>query len=112
MVTLATSTPETPFTAAVSCHPAMVDPADGPNVKVPFCLLPSKDEDAGAVKGFADGLKVRNHVETFSDQIHGWMAARADLQDETVAKEYRRGYEVVLKFLGDCMNGENKAQRL
>ena len=80
----------------------MVDPADAPNVTVPFCLLPSKDEDPGAVKAFAEGLKVKNHVETFSDQIHGWMAARADLQDEKVAKEYRRGYEVLLKFFGNC----------
>ena len=86
----------------------MVDPADGPKVSVPFCLLPSKDEDPEAVKAFSEGLKVQKHVETFPDQIHGWMAARADLQNEKVAKEYRRGYEVVLKFLGNCMDGGNK----
>lgn len=99
---MATSTPDTPFSAAASCHPAMIDPADAPKVAVPFCLLPSQDEDPQAVKAFADGLKVQNHVETFPDQIHGWMAARADLQDEKVATEYRRGYEVVLKFFGKC----------
>lgn len=86
----------------------MVDPADGPKVTVPFCLLPSKDEDPEAVKAFSDSLKVQKHVETFPDQIHGWMAARADLRDEKVAKEYRRGYEVVLKFLGNHMGGGNK----
>ncbi|SPN99832.1 related to hydrolase related to dienelactone hydrolase [Cephalotrichum gorgonifer] len=102
VATIATSTPDTPFVAAASCHPAMVDPADAPKVKVPFCLLASKDEDSKAVKDFEDGLKVSKHVETFGDQIHGWMAARSDLADERVVSEYRRGYETVLKFFGGC----------
>lgn len=99
VATLATST-TSPFSAAVSCHPAMVDPADGPKVQVPLCFLASKDEDAEAVKGLDAALKVPKHVETFPDQIHGWMAARADLKDAKVEKEYRRGYEIVLDFLG------------
>jgi dienelactone hydrolase len=86
------------FKAAVQCHPAMVDPNDATKVKVPMALLASKDEDPAAVKGYQDNLKVANHVETFSTQIHGWMAARSDLADPEVQKEYERGYRTVLSF--------------
>ena len=63
-------------------------------------MLPSKDENADDVQKFSDGLKVDKYIETFADQIHGWMAARSDLEDKRVAEEYRRGYETVLKFFG------------
>ena len=54
----------------------MVDPADGAKITVPVCMLASKDEPADAVEKFKGLLKVPSHIETFSDQIHGWMAAR------------------------------------
>lgn len=54
----------------------MVDPNDAKGIAVPFCMLASGDEDAEAVKGFEKELKVPKHVETFGDQVHGWMAAR------------------------------------
>lgn len=101
VATLVSSGPATPFKAAASCHPAMVDPSDAPKVTVPFCLLASKDEDAKAVEGFGAGLKGAKHVEIFEDQIHGWMAARADLADEKVEAEYKRGYETLLRFFGN-----------
>lgn len=94
-----TSNPDTVFKAAVECHPAMVDPADAEKIKVPLALLASKDESPEDVKKFEANLKVPKHVETFSDQIHGWMAARSDLENERVRAEYVRGYETVLKFL-------------
>lgn len=84
----------------MACHPAFLDPKDAPNVRVPIAVLASKDEDAADVKKFTHDLKVDHHVETFHDQIHGWMAARADLEDARVVEEYKRGYETVLKFLG------------
>ena len=54
----------------------MVDPADAKGIKVPLCMLASKDEDPEAVKKFEAELTVKSHVETFGDQVHGWMAAR------------------------------------
>lgn len=75
MVTLS-SQEGTQFKAAAGCHPAMVDPADAPKVTIPICVLPSKDEDKDAVSKFQKALKVKNSVETFPDQVHGWMAAR------------------------------------
>lgn len=54
----------------------MVDPADAEKVAIPILMLPSKDEDKEAVKKWQQNLKVKNNVETFDDQIHGFMAAR------------------------------------
>ncbi|KAJ5887410.1 hypothetical protein N7495_007451 [Penicillium taxi] len=87
------------FKVSVQCHPAMVDPKDAESIKVPFCMLASKDEPAEDVTAFKANLQVPNHVETFSTQIHGWMAARSDLENPEVRKEYERGYKTVLDFL-------------
>jgi dienelactone hydrolase len=101
VVSLVTSADANPFKAGVECHPAMVDPNDAKGIKVPLCMLASKDEDAHAVTTFEENLSVEGkHVEIFKDQIHGWMAARADLSDDRVKAEYKRGYETVVEFFG------------
>lgn len=58
------------FSVAATVHPAFIDEKDAAGVKVPFLMLPSKDEDAEDVKAFASKLKVEHKVETFSDQVH------------------------------------------
>ena len=93
----------TPFKAAVEVHPAMVDPGDAGKVTIPLCMLASKDEPADDIKKFEANLKTTKHVETFSTQIHGWMAARGDLKDKEVLKEYERGYKIALTFFHDNM---------
>ena len=65
-----TATSGTSFSAVAEVHPAMVEPKDGAAITVPICMLASKDEDPEAVKGFKENLKVENHIETFSDQVH------------------------------------------
>ena len=92
---------QTKFKAAVQVHPAMLDAADAEKVQIPMCVLASKDESAEDVKKYEDALKVTKHVETFDDQIHGWMAARADLDDAKVKQEYERGYKIALTFFHD-----------
>ena len=87
------------FKAGVQCHPAMVDPNDAKAVTVPFATLASKDEDPAAIDAYSKSLQVPSYTETFSTQIHGWMAARANLEDAEVRKEYVRGYETALGFL-------------
>lgn len=82
-------------------HPAMVDPAEADSISVPHLLLASGEEDAEAVGEFGARLKVPHRIETFADQVHGWMAARADLSDEHVRQEYLRGYQIVLDFFGE-----------
>jgi dienelactone hydrolase len=100
VVSLVVSSPDNIFEAGAEVHPAMVDAADAAKIKVPLIMLASGDETAEDVKKFGDNLTGPKHIETFQDQVHGWMAARADLKDERVKAEYTRGYETVLKFFG------------
>lgn len=88
------------FSVGASVHPAMVDAADAAGIKVPFVLLASGDEPAEDVNKFEKALNVEKLVKTFPTQIHGWMAARADLSDDNVKKEYERGYKDLLGFFG------------
>ncbi|KAL9599615.1 MAG: hypothetical protein Q9219_003698 [cf. Caloplaca sp. 3 TL-2023] len=71
-----TSQSGTPWSAAAEVHPAMVDPNDAKGIKAPLCMLASADENPQDVEDFKKNLSVESHVETFSDQVHGWMAAR------------------------------------
>ena len=48
----------------------MVDGNDAPSIKIPYIMLPSKDEDANAVKEFESKLTVPHQIETFDDQVH------------------------------------------
>ncbi|KAI9056202.1 hypothetical protein LZ554_001130 [Drepanopeziza brunnea f. sp. 'monogermtubi'] len=98
-----TSGTDTPFKAAAECHPAMVDPSEASAIKIPLCMLASKDEPASDVEKFKQGLSGEKHVEIFGDQIHGWMAARADLDDARVKEEYERGYRTLLEFFAKYM---------
>lgn len=75
-VTSLVSAEGTPFKAAALVHPAMVDPEDAKKVVIPVALLPSGDEDKEAVSKWEESAKVKTLVKWYSDQIHGWMAAR------------------------------------
>lgn len=98
VVSLVTSSDGNPFVVGAQCHPAMVDPSEAETIKVPLVMLASQDEPDDKVKQFEANLKGPKHVETFKDQIHGWMAARADLSNDRVKEEYSRGYQTVLEF--------------
>jgi len=87
-----------PFKAAAACHPAMVAAEDAPGVTIPYLMLPSGGESKEDVEKWEKGLKVAHKVEWFHDQVHGFMAARSDLEQEKVRKEYQRGYRTVLDF--------------
>lgn len=91
------------FKAAIQCHPAMVDPQDASAVTIPMAMLPSKDEDVDTVEAYKANLKTPNLVEYYKTQIHGWMAARSDLNDPTVKKEYENGYKTALAFFHQHM---------
>ena len=69
VVTLAACA-DSPFAAAVSTHPAMLDPEDGPLITIPYCLLPSMHEDEDVVKAFGDAITVDKYVETFDTMPH------------------------------------------
>lgn len=98
VVELVTSSDANPFTAAAVAHPAMIDPTGADKISVPFVMLASGEDPADDVSAFESRLKVVHHVEIFKDQVHGWMAARADLSDARKKAEYARGYQTVLDF--------------
>lgn len=88
----------TPFKVAAACHPAMVAADDAPGITIPYIMLPSGDEAKDDVEKWEKGLKVPHKVEWFPDQVHGWMAARGDLEQPKVKKAYEAGYKMVLDF--------------
>ncbi|KAK3673128.1 hypothetical protein LTR78_006968 [Recurvomyces mirabilis] len=94
---------DTLFKAAASCHPAMVDANDAPGITIPFLMLPSKDEPKDDVKAWQEKVKVKNEVEWYDNQIHGFMAARGDLKDEGVRKDYEKAYGKVLTWFHENM---------
>ncbi|KAK7981457.1 hypothetical protein PG988_003695 [Apiospora saccharicola] len=98
VVELVTSGASNPFSIAAVAHPAMVDSAMADKISVPYILLASQEEPVDTINEFESKLKVPHHVEVFRDQIHGWMAARANLEDPRVRDEYARGYQTVLRF--------------
>lgn len=104
VVSLVTSSAENPFAVGAEVHPAMVDPKDAASIRVPLIMLASKDENAADVTEFESKLTGPHHVETFADQIHGWMAARADLSVERNKAEYSRGYKLLVEFFGKHLN--------
>lgn len=66
-------------------------------------ILASKDEDAAVVaecKKILEAPGKNGLVKSYPDQVHGWMAARADLSDEKVLKEYTDGYKTAAEFFG------------
>lgn len=78
----------------------MIDPTGADKISVPYILLASSEDPPDAVTAFESKLKVPHHVETFADQVHGWMAARGDLSNTRVKEEYARGYKTLLDFFG------------
>ncbi|KDN71445.1 putative dienelactone hydrolase [Colletotrichum sublineola] len=98
VVSLVTSGESNPFKVGAEVHPAMVEAEDAKGIKIPLIMLASKDEPEEDVKKFESNLSVAKHVEIFKDQIHGWMAARSNLEDPRVKEEYTRGYKTILEF--------------
>ncbi|KAF8453174.1 hypothetical protein BGX38DRAFT_1179613 [Terfezia claveryi] len=95
------------FAASAQIHPAALDPTDALAFTAPHFCYASKDEPAEAVAKFEENFKShsnpvvreRSIVETRTDMFHGWMAARAKLDDETYRKGYQEGFEKVAAFL-------------
>jgi dienelactone hydrolase len=76
----------------------MLDPSEASGIEMPLLMIASGDEDADTVKQFEDGLKVAKQFERFDGQVHGFMTARADLDDEKVKAEYEKAYKTVISF--------------
>ncbi|KAG4300616.1 hypothetical protein PCANB_003102 [Pneumocystis canis] len=84
-------------------HPAMVDPADAHNLKVPICSLISKDEVISDCNAFETIVKTKSFSEkcvfkTFKTMHHGFMAARSDLTNSENVACFREGINILKTF--------------
>lgn len=106
MATLATGE-NSPFNVSVQAHPSALNPTDALALTTPHFCYASKDEPPEAVAKFEENLKSHSNpvvregsiVETNTDMPHGWMAVRANLDDDVDRKGYEEGYEKVAAFL-------------
>ena len=67
---------------------------DAENLTVPFiCLFSKEDGTPELVEEYTEALQKRkeNVVEKYGSMNHGWMGARANLEDEENLKEFERG---------------------
>jgi hypothetical protein len=76
-----------------SINARRMDLADAAHLAIPHIVLASKDEPADAVKGYAETITNNENgglVKTYSSMWHGWMGARANLDQEESRAEYTR----------------------
>ncbi|MCJ1382762.1 hypothetical protein MMC17_005875 [Xylographa soralifera] len=85
----------TAFKASGTAHPGRLALADAAEMTIPhICLFPPEDYTPELRKEYAAALRQRNPqsvVEEYSNMFHGWMGARARLDEEVGAREFARG---------------------
>ena len=59
----------------------------------PHLLLASGDEPADVVAAYKTVMGHRVEITTYKTMHHGWMGARANLNDKANEEEFQRGYE-------------------
>lgn len=92
------SGPDTLFKASAQAHPGMLNVADAEKITIPTCMLASKGEAADIVEAWGEALTVRKNVRRFGEQVHGWMSAKGDLEDEKCREDYESGYKIFLEW--------------
>lgn len=78
-----------------------LDAQDAEALSVPYICLASPGEPADVVAQYKEILSRPGKVgvvETYETMFHGWMGARAKLDDEQNRAEYERGYTQVGEF--------------
>lgn len=96
----------TPFVAAAQIHPAMVDPSDAEKFVIPHFTLATKDEDKAAIEGVekavkgsaTEAVKEKSKVLYWDGTFHGFMAARANLEDKENLEYYKKGYTELVSW--------------
>jgi len=96
------------FAAAGQTHPAMLDTKDIENSSVPHLCLASQDEDSDTIAKYGEILQARNdgasHLSHYTNDKHGWMAARSNLEVESEKASYEKGYKEVVDFFAKTLN--------
>ncbi|KAF5878781.1 putative dienelactone hydrolase family protein [Botrytis fragariae] len=94
-----TSGPDSPWKVSAQLHPGMMDVEDAGKITIPHVVLASEEERKD-MDAYEKELKVEKYVETFEDQVHGFLSARADVEDEVKRREYERAYGVLVEWFG------------
>jgi dienelactone hydrolase len=83
-----------PFAVSGTAHPGRLDKEDALKLTIPHIILASPGEPVEVLNAYAETFKNGDkvgEVETYHTMFHGWMGARADLQNPENAKEFERG---------------------
>ncbi|KAI9727704.1 MAG: hypothetical protein M1828_005932 [Chrysothrix sp. TS-e1954] len=100
VVILASNQAGTAINASGQAHPARLAADDAKALKIPHLIMASKDEPAEDVTAFDKVEKpVGSETHTYPTMHHGWMGARAKLNESENAKEFSRGYEQLAKWM-------------
>ncbi|KAK0515424.1 hypothetical protein JMJ35_001458 [Cladonia borealis] len=103
-ISILASGPDTDFKAAGTAHPGRLAVEDVQKCTVPFCCLFSKEDGTPELVGqYTKALEKdkKNYIEKYGSMHHGWMGARAKLEDPENAKEFERGYNQLAKFFAE-----------
>lgn len=98
--------------AIIMCHPATrkgMDAEAASKLNSPTLLLPSMNEDANQMKEFHEVMRQKTKIgelcilKTYNESVHGWMAARADLNDEKQKEKFSEGFQDAATFLNKVL---------
>ncbi|RPA80776.1 hypothetical protein BJ508DRAFT_415244 [Ascobolus immersus RN42] len=93
---------------SVQIHPAFLDASDAAEIKIPHLLLASKDEDSNVVQEYEQAFQkyakvdekvAKSEVHTYADMHHGWMGARAKLDEIEYKEKFNQGYKQVAEWV-------------
>ncbi|KAK6516153.1 hypothetical protein TWF506_006065 [Arthrobotrys conoides] len=89
---------DTPYLASGQAHPSFIANEDPELITIPHICLASKDEDPEKIAIYKIVLGERGHVDTYPENIHGWMGIKADLEDPEKKRSFNKGYQEVSDF--------------
>ena len=69
----------------------LLEVADAKAISIPHICLVSPDEPVDILKPYEEALRANSEFELYGTMFHGWMGARANLEDEENAREFIRG---------------------
>ncbi|KAL4936084.1 hypothetical protein BDV06DRAFT_216945 [Aspergillus oleicola] len=89
------------FAVSAQAHPSLLDLADAKAITIPHICLSSSDEPADVLEEYEQEVQTESEFELYDTMFHGWMGARANLEDEDNAKEFQRGYKQISSFFNN-----------
>lgn len=69
----------------------LLEVADAKAMSIPHICLVSPDEPVDILKPYEEALPANSELELYGTMFHGWMGARANLEDEENTREFIRG---------------------